>query len=112
MSSHGSIGEGNLEIWKSGNLGICLRSPYLHISTFPHFHIFQFAMLLFLAASGLAAAPKPDLLAAARRFYNERRYDQALETATLAAKTPATASSAHLIMGRARLERYRQTQTP
>jgi hypothetical protein len=65
--------------------------------------------LLVLTASTLTAAPKPDQLAAARRFYNERRYDQALEAARQAAGTPATASSARLIMGRARLERYRQT---
>lgn len=66
------------------------------------------AVLVVLTASTLSAAPKPDQLAAARRLYNERRYDQALEAARLAAATPATASSARLIMGRARLERYRQ----
>lgn len=66
------------------------------------------AVLVCLAAVTLAAAPKPDQLAVARRFYNERRYDQALDAAKLAAATPATASSARLIMGRARLERYRQ----
>ena len=65
------------------------------------------AVLALLAASTLAAAPKPDQLATARRFYNERRYDQSLEAAKLAVNTPATASSARLIMGRARLERYR-----
>ena len=66
------------------------------------------ATLVLLTASTLSAAPKPDQIAAARRFYNERRYDQALEAAKQAAGTPATASSARLIMGRARLERYRQ----
>jgi len=66
------------------------------------------AVLVILTASTLSAAPKPDQLAAARRFYNERRYDQALEAARQASGTPATASSARLIMGRARLERYRQ----
>jgi len=69
------------------------------------------AVLVLLAGSTLAAAPKPDQLAAARRFYNERRYDQALEAAKLAVNTPATASSARLIMGRARLERYRLVPT-
>ena len=69
---------------------------------------FRAAALVVMAASTLSAAPKPDPITAARRFYNERRYDQALEAATLAANTPATASSARLIMGRARLERYRQ----
>jgi hypothetical protein len=66
------------------------------------------AVVVVLTASTLNAAPKPDQLAAARRFYNERRYDQAIEAAKLAAATPATASSARLVMGRARLERYRQ----
>jgi hypothetical protein len=70
------------------------------------------AVLAFLAVSTLAAAPRPDQLAAARRFYNERRYDQALEAAKLAVNTPATASSARLIMGRARLERYRLAPAP
>jgi hypothetical protein len=71
------------------------------------------AALVFIAASSLAAAPKPDLLAAARRFYNDRQYDQALEAAkqALITPTPATASSARLVMGRARLERYRQAPT-
>ena len=67
------------------------------------------ASLVMLMASTLTAAPKPDQIAAARRFYNERRYDQALEAAKLAVNTPDTASSARLIMGRARLERYRLT---
>jgi hypothetical protein len=70
------------------------------------------AVLVLLAASSVAAAPKPDLLAAARRFYNDRRFDQALEAAKQAANTPAIASSARLIMGRARLERYRQAPVP
>ena len=70
------------------------------------------AVLVILTATTLSAAPKPDQLAAARRFYNERRYDQAIEAAKLAAATPAAASSARLIMGRARLERYRQAPAP
>ena len=70
------------------------------------------AALVLVAVSSLAAAPKPDRLAAARRFYNDRQYDQALESAKQAATTPATASSGRLIMGRARLERYRQALVP
>src|SRR5437879_5381078 len=66
------------------------------------------AALLLIAASSPVAAAKPDPLAAARRFYNGRQYDQAIENAKQAATAPATASSARLIMGRARLERYRQ----
>jgi len=68
------------------------------------------AALALLAAATMAAAPRPDLLATARRLYNERNYDQALELAKQASAAPATAASARLIMARARLERYRQSQ--
>jgi hypothetical protein len=66
-------------------------------------------MLVVIAASTIAAAVKPDVLAGARRLYTQGQYDQALEAAKAAAAIPATASSARLIMGRARLERFRQT---
>jgi hypothetical protein len=67
------------------------------------------AILALAAVSTAAAAAKPDLLATARIFYNQGHYDQALDAAKLAAATPGTASSARLIMGRARLERFRQS---
>jgi hypothetical protein len=70
------------------------------------------AVLLLVAASGLAAAHAPDQLAIARRFYKQGQFDQALEAAQLAAANPATLSSARLIMGRSRLERYRQSPQP
>jgi hypothetical protein len=63
-------------------------------------------------ARGAEAARKPDPLAAARRFYNLAQYDQAIDAARDAASRPATMSAARLILGRSRLERYRQTQTP
>jgi tetratricopeptide (TPR) repeat protein len=63
------------------------------------------AVILLFFASTIAAASRPDLLATARRLYNEGQYDQALETA----KQAIASSSARLIMGRARLERFRQT---
>lgn len=66
------------------------------------------ASLILIVASTIAAASKPDLLTAARRFYNQGQYDQALEAATEAANSPPTMPSARLIMGRARLERFRQ----
>ncbi len=68
------------------------------------------ALLVLAIAQGAAAAPaKPDLLTDARRFYNQGHYDRALESARQAVTTtPAAASSARLVMGRARLERYRQ----
>jgi hypothetical protein len=66
------------------------------------------AVVAVIALAAIAAAPKPDLLTNARRFYNQGHYEQALETARQAASAPGTASSARLIMGRARLERFRQ----
>ncbi|HTM24243.1 MAG TPA: hypothetical protein VL225_03565 [Vicinamibacterales bacterium] len=70
------------------------------------------AALLLAAALSAGAARKPDPLAAARQFYNLGQYDQAVEAAREAAANPATASSARLVLGRARLERYRQKPTP
>ena len=70
------------------------------------------AIFLLMAASTIVAAPRPDPLAAARRFYNQGQYDQALEAAKQAATSPATASSARLVMGRARLERFRGNAEP
>ena len=65
------------------------------------------AVLVLASAAALAAAPPPDQLTIARRLYNQGQFDQALEAARQAAANPATVSSARLIMGRARLERYR-----
>jgi hypothetical protein len=67
------------------------------------------AVVLLIAASAAAAAPKPDLLTVARQFYNQALYDQALAAAKQAAAIPTMVSSARLIMGRARLERFRQS---
>ena len=66
-------------------------------------------VLIAIFVPTMAAAARPDYLAIARRSYNDGQYDQAFEAAKLAASAPATASSARLIMGRARLERFRQT---
>ena len=68
------------------------------------------AILVWVFASATLAAAKPDLLTTARHLYNQGQYDQALETARQAAAIPATAASARLIMGRARLERYRNAE--
>src|SRR5262245_33167398 len=59
------------------------------------------------AAAVAAAAAKPDPLAVARQYYNLAQYDQAIAAAREAATRPALISSARLIMGRSRLERYR-----
>jgi hypothetical protein len=71
------------------------------------------ALLLFVLTGSLAATKgPPDPLLTARRLYNQGQYDQALEAAQMAASNPSIVSSARLVMGRARLERYRQTPIP
>ncbi len=69
------------------------------------------AALLLAVVVSTGAARKPDPLVVARQFYNLGQYDQALEAAQQAASNPSTVSSARLVLGRARLERYRQTRT-
>ncbi|HWK11593.1 MAG TPA: hypothetical protein VNR64_16155 [Vicinamibacterales bacterium] len=64
--------------------------------------------VLLLALSSVAARPS-DQLATARRLYNQGQYDQALTAAHEAEADPATLSSARLVIGRIRLERYRRT---
>jgi hypothetical protein len=74
-------------------------------------------MLVIVLALGLgaevrpaqAAARKPDPLVAARQFYNLAQYDLAISAAHEAASRPASLSSARLIMGRSRLERFRHS---
>src|SRR5258708_23492082 len=70
------------------------------------------AILVSIVASTAGAAAKPDFLTAARQFYNQGQYDQALAAAKQAGSIPSTTSSARLIMGRARLERFRDTPAP
>jgi len=65
--------------------------------------------LLLVMTMPAAAARKPDPLLTARQFYNQGQYDQAIQAAQQAAATPSLASSARLIAGRSRLERYRKT---
>jgi len=55
------------------------------------------------------AARKTDLLLAARQFYNAGEFDRAIDAATQAAANSTSASSARLVLGRSRLERYRKT---
>ena len=62
-----------------------------------------------LVALGTVAARPPDQLATARRLYNQGQYDQALTAAHDAESDPASVSSARLVIGRIRLERYRRT---
>jgi hypothetical protein len=60
-------------------------------------------------ARSAEAARKPDPLVMARQFYNAAQYDDAIQAAEQASSNPSFASSAHLVLGRSRLERYRKT---
>ena len=62
------------------------------------------------SASAKAPADKAPLLARARQAYNAGQFDAAIAAATEAGKTPALASSANLVLSRARLERFRAKQ--
>ncbi len=55
------------------------------------------------------ASRKTDPLLAARQFYAAGQFDRAIDSATEATSNPSFASAAHLVLGRSRLERYRQT---
>jgi hypothetical protein len=67
------------------------------------------ALVILFATS--AAAQRAEL-ARARSLYNQRQFDGAIEAATLAQKTPATADSATVVLARAHLERYRERANP
>src|SRR3954466_7601268 len=65
-----------------------------------------YSVLLLLVASPLHAA---DPLSDARRLYNQGQYDAAEQAARDAARFPATADGARVVLGRVQLERYRRT---
>lgn len=68
------------------------------------------AVTLILGASASAwAQPRTDDLAQARRLYNDHQYDAAIDAATTAARSPATAAAAAVVLARAHLERFRTT---
>lgn len=58
----------------------------------------------------VGAASGEDALVRARQFYNERRWDAAIDAAAQARRRPELAPSADVVIGRARLERYRERQ--
>ena len=66
------------------------------------------ALMLAVTLSASAADP----LAEARRLYNAGQYENALRYAGEAAKVPATAEAARLLLGRIHLERYRRSADP
>jgi hypothetical protein len=57
--------------------------------------------------ASLAQAPPKDPLARARVFYNAEQYDQAIEAATEAQRSPKLANVAAVVLARAHLERFR-----
>ncbi len=69
------------------------------------------ALLIAVLVSASAEATRADL-ARARSLYNQRQFDQAIEAATVAQRTPATASAATVVLARAHLERYRERADP
>lgn len=82
-------------------------------STSPGAVIVTVLLTALAAGAGRAeAARKPDPLLAARQFYNAGQYDRAIDAATEAAANPSFASSARLVLGRSRLERYRTSSAP
>jgi len=62
-------------------------------------------LLVFTAGPLYAADPLSD----ARRLYNQGQYDAAEQAARDAARFPATADGARVVLGRIQLERYRRT---
>jgi hypothetical protein len=72
----------------------------------------QFGGLLVAALAVSAQTPVADPLVAARRFYNEGRFDEAIASATQARSTPASADAAAVVLARAHLERYRRQADP
>jgi hypothetical protein len=69
------------------------------------------ALLIAGLVSTTAEATRADL-AKARSFYNQRQFDQAIEAAVVAQKTPTTANAATVVLARAHLERFRERADP
>src|SRR6478672_10549551 len=63
-------------------------------------------VLILLSTTPLFAA---DPLSDARRLYNQGQFDAAEQAARDAARFPATADGARVVLGRIQLERYRRT---
>lgn len=68
-------------------------------------------LVLLAGAAGPAFASRADL-ARALALYNQRRFDQAIEAAVAARKTPDTQDVAAIVLARAHLERYREGVDP
>ena len=69
-------------------------------------------VLLLCGVVSAAEAAEPPALARARALYNAADYDGAMAAAVIAQRDAAAAQAAALVIGRARLERYRLTPDP
>ena len=71
---------------------------------------------VFVLAAAVLTLTQPlyaaDALSEARRLYNSGQYDAAERAARDAARTPATAEGARVVLGRIQLERYRLAEAP
>jgi hypothetical protein len=72
--------------------------------------MFTAAILLLSMLVGQAAAADP--LAEARRLYNQAQYEQAEKLAREVALMPGRGDAARVVVGRIRLERFRQSANP
>lgn len=70
------------------------------------------AVILSICLLFPVAAYSQDPLGEARRLYNSGQYEAAEREARLALANPGTANGARVVLGRAQLERYRQTDAP
>ena len=70
------------------------------------------AVAVLTAAPTWAASPQSDALARARLLYNQRQFEQAIQTAEKALSAPAVADSARVVIGRSYLERFRLSADP
>lgn len=68
--------------------------------------------IAFVAVLAAGASAQARDLPEARRLYNLGRYEAAIEAVTPALLDPASRHSALVVLGRARLERFRQTAEP
>lgn len=69
-------------------------------------------VVLALLWLGVSVEATREDLARARTLFNERKFDQAIQAAEAARKTPETADAAAVVLARAYIERYRQGADP
>jgi hypothetical protein len=69
----------------------------------------QLGFLVLVLAVAVTPLQAADPLSDARRLYNQGQFDAAEQAALDAARTPAMAEGARVVLGRIQLERYRRT---